>query len=406
MSKRSRRGLLPVVVTLGILVTFGGPFVSRRFLKTSDLVVAVLDTGVNPASTELHGHLMLTARAQTGDTTDADGHGTRIAETILRAASGAKGQGKQIMILPIKVTGNGLGIEPGALGEAVNYAVSQGAKVINFSIGLTHSDAVLEKAIRDASKAGVILISASGIGIENIFRPVPLSQIYPQAYQAMIVVGMVIPLGGPEKKGFRPDPVSNFGPELDLAVPSLNESRTNQKYYGSSYSAAQVSGWVAGYLARQRFWTPQIKPETLRAALRAAASEIKVGLECDPDHCGYGVLEENPFLKSSSETMNLVELSAHRIFGANGARNTTWLALDLNSAKSILSTDVELICGTVKVGGTGWTENPHPFKGRARIDLQELFKKSPCAGPNHIKVKVKTPSKNQAVLEVSPGVKF
>lgn len=154
-------------------------------------LTAVLDTGVDAAHEDLAGRLLpgrdfcssLVNDNCIGEDSDPSdltqggeaGHGTSSAGLIGAATNNGKGiagltwSGKNI--LPIKVFG-GSGAVSGAttasLTAGVKYAVAQGAKVINMSLGFVGgnagpgSDPALSAAISDAAKADVLLIAAAG----------------------------------------------------------------------------------------------------------------------------------------------------------------------------------------------------------------------------------------------------
>jgi subtilisin family serine protease len=94
------------------------------------------------------------------------GHGTHVAGIIAAVDDGAGTQGVafQANILPIKVvqTASGGGIDPNDVASAINYAVAQGAKIINMSLGGSFPSAAENAAIAAAVAAGVVVIAASG----------------------------------------------------------------------------------------------------------------------------------------------------------------------------------------------------------------------------------------------------
>jgi flagellin-like hook-associated protein FlgL len=136
------------------------------------VVVAVIDSGVDLD----HGQLTANLLAGTdiadgdGDANDdnavAGGHGTHVAGIIAAAndGSGMQGVAFQADILPVKVmttAGNGA-LSTADVTAAINYAVANGADIINLSLGGTSPDAAQNAAIAAAVNAGVIVIASTG----------------------------------------------------------------------------------------------------------------------------------------------------------------------------------------------------------------------------------------------------
>ena len=144
------------------------------------------------------------------DATDDNGHGTHVAGTIAQASNngiGTMGITPNVSILPIKVLGaDGTGFTTNTI-EGINYAVQQGADVINLSLGSPNYSAAEEAAVNAAVNADVAVIGATGNdGIKNG------GVYYPAAYTNAIAV-TATDLQGVSTA------YSNTGPEVDLAAP-------------------------------------------------------------------------------------------------------------------------------------------------------------------------------------------
>ncbi len=131
------------------------------------VVVAVVDSGVDPAQPDLQGALVPGAdfADASGSTADQYGHGTMVAGVI--AARGDNGQGVAgvcwtCLIMPIKVLdANGSGTAS-SIAAGIRWAADHGANVINLSIVLSGPDADVASAIAYAHDKGVIVIAAAG----------------------------------------------------------------------------------------------------------------------------------------------------------------------------------------------------------------------------------------------------
>ena len=131
------------------------------------VVVAVVDSGVDPAQPDLQGALVTGAdfADSTGSTADQYGHGTMVAGVI--AARGNNGQGVAgacwaCLIMPIKVLdANGTGTAT-SIADGIRWAADHGANVINMSFVLSGPDPEVEAAIAYAHQRGAIIVAAAG----------------------------------------------------------------------------------------------------------------------------------------------------------------------------------------------------------------------------------------------------
>ena len=136
-------------------------------------VIAIVDTGVQASHPDLQGGRLLGGYDFVdGDTTpndDVDGHGTH----VLGIAGATAGNGIGVSsvapgatLLPVRVLGNDGGGSVADVVKGIDYAVAQGADVINLSLGgevpLIGADAAFDAAIDRALDAGRVVVAASG----------------------------------------------------------------------------------------------------------------------------------------------------------------------------------------------------------------------------------------------------
>jgi subtilisin family serine protease len=139
-----------------------------------EIVIAVIDTGVDLDHPDLEGKLLVDLgksfidQAPTPD--DDHGHGTHVAGIAAAATDnslGIAGVGWDASILPLKVldrTGSGTLADVAA---AIDYAADLGADVINLSLGPEsgHSvacDQFLQEEIDEAYAGGAVIVAAAG----------------------------------------------------------------------------------------------------------------------------------------------------------------------------------------------------------------------------------------------------
>jgi thermitase len=174
--------------------------------------VAVLDSGVANDNTDITPKVVARANFTNGETGDDNyGHGTHVAGIVAATANntqGVAGTCPGCTILDGKVLNDsGVGSSSG-LANGINWAVSNGAKVINMSLGVRASR-TLETAVNYAWSKGVVLVAAAGNGGNQ-------SKIYPGAYPNVIAVAATDNTDA--KASF-----STYGASwVDIAAPGVN----------------------------------------------------------------------------------------------------------------------------------------------------------------------------------------
>lgn len=151
----------------------------------SGIKVAVLDSGVASDNADITPKVVARANFTNGKTgEDNYGHGTHVAGIVAATANntvGVAGVCPGCTILDAKVLNDsGVGSNS-SLANGINWAVNNGAKVINMSLGVRPSR-TLETAINNAWSKGVVLVAAAGNGSNQ-------TKIYPGAYPNVIAVG-------------------------------------------------------------------------------------------------------------------------------------------------------------------------------------------------------------------------
>lgn len=132
-------------------------------------VVAVIDTGVDPAQPDLASQLVAgwDFVDKDADPSDPNGHGTHVAGTIAAQADnqlGTVGVMPAVKIMPLRALDkSGSGTDADII-RAIIYASNHGAHAINLSIGGSEPSAALSAALEYALKHGVALSCAAGNG--------------------------------------------------------------------------------------------------------------------------------------------------------------------------------------------------------------------------------------------------
>ena len=145
--------------------------VAHRYRRGRDILVAVLDTGVEIEHEHLSGRLLLTAQVPPdlgqqetnngldedvdGETDEAFGHGTHVAGIVLAVAPEAR-------VLPIKVLNDdGVGFAFN-LCRGLFYAKDLGADIVNLSLVLSNDSAVVAQFLEEMAAAQIAVVCAAG----------------------------------------------------------------------------------------------------------------------------------------------------------------------------------------------------------------------------------------------------
>ncbi|MEZ5919439.1 MAG: S8 family serine peptidase [Alphaproteobacteria bacterium] len=129
-----------------------------------DLIIAILDTGINPAHPELGPRLVpgWNVVSNNSDTSDVQGHGTLVAgaaAAIGNNALGITGMAINAKIMPIRISNDPAGHATGSdVAAAFIWAADHGARVANNSYQSHNSGSIMNNAttyLRDRGGAGV-----------------------------------------------------------------------------------------------------------------------------------------------------------------------------------------------------------------------------------------------------------
>lgn len=193
----------------------------------SSVVVAVIDTGVNYNHGDLAANMWNDGLGNAGydyvdndnDPMDTNGHGTHVAGTIGAVgnnATGTTGVCWQATIMAIRVLdtlGSGTTAD---IVSGLNYAVTNGAKVVNMSLGGGSYDAAFNTAITNAKSSGVLLVVAAGNSALNV--DVPANATYPCNYEQDNIVCVAALDQDYDLATF-----SNYGwTHVDIGAPGVN----------------------------------------------------------------------------------------------------------------------------------------------------------------------------------------
>ncbi len=177
---------------------------------------------------------------------DTHGHGTHISGIIsgnISANSGTSGVCPKVGIMALKY------YDSGSAGynnlsntvRAIQYAVQNGAQIINYSGGGADPAAPERQAVEEARKKGILFVAAAGNdGHSNDHSPY-----YPASYATENIIGVAS-----VNRTNQLLPSSNFGRTVSLAAPGLSILSTlPDGRFGTMSGTSQATAFVTGAAA-------------------------------------------------------------------------------------------------------------------------------------------------------------
>ncbi|MBI5679539.1 MAG: S8 family serine peptidase [Methanobacterium sp.] len=230
---------------------------------SSNVIIAVVDTGINLLHPDLSGNLWVNTGeipgngidddhngyiddvygwnflANTNDVSDDNSHGTHVAGIIAAVSNNAQGVTGVIWnakIMPLKfLDSTGHGYVEDAV-SAISYATRMGAHIINCSWGGTGYSQAL-KDIIDASSALVVCAAGNNYGMD-----VDVSPMYPASYTSSNIIAVAATEQADNLASF-----SNYGlNSVDVAAPGLSIYSTIPGSYGYKSGTSMATPYVSG----------------------------------------------------------------------------------------------------------------------------------------------------------------
>lgn len=255
-------------------------------------IIAIVDSGVDKNHPDLVHKLTPGYDFVQNDNepNDVYGHGTHVsgiaaADTDNSAGIAGVAFPDSIKVMPIRVLDdNGMGTVSN-VAKGIRYAVDQGAKVINLSLGSKSPSKTLEAAVNYAWGKGVVIAAAAGNDGNRV-------KYYPASYSKVISVAATD--YNDKRASF-----SNYNNGVDVSAPGVNvfsafpsypftigTNYGRAQYYdvgsGTSMSVPQVVG-LAGLLFAQN---PNRTNIEVRNIIEATVDDLGVGGR--DDYFGYG----------------------------------------------------------------------------------------------------------------------
>ena len=268
-------------------------------------IVAVLDSGIDTDHEWLRDRTLpgISFIEEEPTIEDLNGHGTHVAGILALGAPDA-------VILPVKVLdGRGRGSDY-SVAEGVNWALENGARVINLSLGAPSPLGwYLSEALAEAERRGVVVVASAG---NDGPQSAPH---YPAATETVLAVTSV-------NQEWQETDFDQAGEYIDISASGTNVYSSYPDGYGTlsgtSMSAPSVSAAAATLIAANPTWTAA----EVRNHLLATAEDI--GEPGRDTIFGWGRLDQN---RAVSTPGPAIPENAHRSNVYTPQSGTRWVTL-------------------------------------------------------------------------------
>lgn len=248
---------------------------------SDDVIVAVVDTGVDLKHPDLKGRLLDGYNVIAPDEAPNDdvGHGTHVAGIISANVNNGEGIAGMMWggkILPVKALDKSGSGTTYSVAQGIIWATDHGAKVINMSLGNYADAEFLHEAIKYAYDHDVVLIAATGN--DNTERPG-----YPAAYPEVLSVSATD--ANMQRASF-----SNYGDYIEVMAPGESIASTYpDNEYAALSGTSMASPHVAALAALVRSINPELKNTEVMDIIRQ--NVIDLGDPGRDKYFGYGQID-------------------------------------------------------------------------------------------------------------------
>lgn len=309
---------------------------------TTDVVVAVVDAGLDTSHPDLAGQLWTNPGEIAGNSVDDDnngyvddiygwnlvdnnadlsdntGHGTQVAGVIAAATDNGEGVAGvcwncQVMI--VKVTQPGGIANYSDIAAGVVYAAQKGAEVINLSLGGQSDSATLRAAIAAASQTTVVV---GGAGNDQSSVP-----FYPAAYDDYVLATAGTTIGDTRAS------TSNYGTWVDVSAPGEVITTTfSGGGYGPSSGTSMAAAFASGLAGLLRSQYPAWSANMVRAHIVHTTDGIDSLNPGYEGQLGSGRINAGQAVTTTAQP--LLSYESHAVDGELNGRPEPGSAVDLD----------------------------------------------------------------------------
>jgi thermitase len=325
---------------------------------SSNLIVAVVDSGIDSNHTHLRGRTVngYNFASYNTNTSDGVGHGTHVSGTIVDCTP------DNVKIMPVKIMNDSRGATEFTISLAIRYAADNGAAVMNMSFGgpCTSNNCLIKSAVDYAVNRGVAAVASAGNNSGNAAGICPAN------------LANVITVSAFDNRD-KPASFTNYGAAIDVGAPGVSILSSvpggGYAYYsGTSMAAPHVTAAVAMLKLDNRNATPA----QLKTAVRNTAVPVS-GLSSI--YYGAGLLDFNKYFAS-----NPVDFTVTYNFSENGGATASKTSATVAQGAAI---DLSPTATKANWNFVGWNTNKDATThltalnmGTANVTLYAIYSKT------------------------------
>jgi len=293
-------------------------------MGVSSIKIAVLDTGINTSHPEFSSQIVAAWNAVTGGTNveDRHSHGTHVAGIAAAKANNSAGiagiaPGAKLVIVDV-FNGQSSAYTYDII-KGIEYAVANGARVINMSLGGYYYDQAFENAVNAAVASNVVVVAAAGNdGTSDYISPSDFEN----------TISVIASNQSNTDANF-----SNYGASKDISAPGVDiYSTVLSGRYGYKDGTSMSSPIVAGVAALILSVNPNLTVGEVKNILYKTATDVKgnhngfnypVGWD---QYTGHGIVNARAAVRMAARpkttvaraSANSIKISWSRIACASG----------------------------------------------------------------------------------------
>lgn len=260
-----------------------------------DIIVAVIDSGINATHTELSGKVFGRPGHESYDLTDvlALGHGTAVSGIIAAKTNNLQGiasVGRNAKILSIRVFNSGGKTDTDTIASALEDAYENGARIAQISASTPSYSKTLSEAVELAQERGILIVSTAGNTSTNE------SELkYPGAFPGVLCVGSVDSNNNHASHSVTGAHVNLVAPGVNIKV--LQNGGGYREATGTSFASPMISGIAVLLLGIN----PNLTNEELRSILILSADDL--GESGKDSIFGFGIVDALKAALMAEETL-------------------------------------------------------------------------------------------------------
>lgn len=304
-----------------------------------NVVIAILDTGVNGSHPDLSGKLVpgWNFYDNNADTSDVEGHGTAVAGAAAAWTNngiGVAAVAGGALIMPVRIADATANATASMIAQGLVWAADNGARIANISYENVPGNATIQSAAQYMeNKGGLVVVAAGNSGTFDSTAP----------------TSTMIPVSATDANDVITS-FSSYGNYVDLAAPGINIPTTDwgggyQSAWGTSISSPIVAGVVSLMMAVN----PTLGPTDIESLLFSTA--VDLGTPGYDPYYGYGRVNAAAAVQAAMNAVPLdtvppvVSLTAP----ANGATVSGLVTVDVSASDNVGVSKVNLFVNGVQL---------------------------------------------------------